>query len=140
MKTIMNKGLALLLAVSALFSCASAVTPDISTRAMEQIIRTSCGIGIADDGLATMSGSTAGDTNSTKVTVAMYLERQKTGGWSTVPGMSWTASTTTSVTIALNKSYYVDRGWNYRLRVEHSATGPNGTETRTSYSSAYEYK
>lgn len=89
---------------------------------------------ISDTGMATMSATTDGYFNSTEVTVSMYLERLQNGKWTTVSGMSWSSSKTTTSTVTLNKSRAVVSGYNYRLRSEHSATGPNGTDSTTVYS------
>lgn len=89
---------------------------------------------ISDKGMASMTASTLGFSNSTEVTVAMYLERQQNGKWTTVSGMSWSDSASDDFNIDLSKTRAVVSGYHYRLRSEHSATGPNGTEYDTVYS------
>ena len=120
-------------------SCASANEINITPRGWDIIAMTNYGFDIDDDGFMTAVGATTAIKSATKVTVGVYVERQKTGGWSVVPGMSWTSSSTTSTYVGIEKTRYLDKGWSYRLRVEHSATGESGTEYATSYSEAYYY-
>lgn len=131
---------ALFLAIGMCISGASANQPIIVPRAWSQIAVTTYSFDLNDNGQITVFGSTTGCDDSTEVTVEVYVERQKTGGWSTVPGMSWSESTTSSNHVSISKIRWVDSGYSYRLRVEHSATGPRGTETETSYSGTYSYE
>lgn len=127
---------AVFLCISPAFASASPIFPVTVTpySTWKQLSSTSNSFDISDKGMASMSADTDGRSNSTEVTVAMYLERLQNGKWSTVSGMSWSDSTTDDFTIVISKSRAVVSGYYYRLRSEHSATGPSGTETDTVYS------
>lgn len=113
---------------------------DITTYATwKQLSQTSNSFDISSTGVATMIADTQGRSNSTKVTVEMYLERLQNGTWTTVSGMSWSTSSTSDFYICLDKTRTVMSGYNYRLRSEHSAKGPNGTEYDTVYSGIIYY-
>lgn len=140
--------IALILCVTAVFSTtfayAAAIGPDSSInitpyQGWTQLNTTSNSFDISSKGMASMSAETIGFSSSTEVTVAMYLERLQNGKWTTVSGMSWSDSETSEFVVVLSKTRAVVSGYNYRLRSEHSATGPNGTETDTIYSGAIYY-
>lgn len=133
--------LATLFCLTPCFASAASPTPVTITPYSEwqQLRSTSNSFDISDSGMASMTADTDGRSNSTKVTVAMYLERLQNGTWSTVSGMSWSNSTTNDLTITLSKTRAVASGYYYRLRSEHSASGPNGTEYDTVYSGTVYY-
>lgn len=121
------------------FATADNFGPDISTYAWQQLATTSNTFTVDDDGKATIIATTGGRGNSTKITLDVYVERLNKGNWSTVSGMSWSTSSTTEIEISISKTRWMTSGYYYRLRTEHSATGPNGTETDTIYSNIYYY-
>lgn len=112
---------------------------DISTYAWKQLAATSNTFVVDDDGKATIIGTTSGYGSSTKITLDVYVERLNKGTWSTVSGMSWSTSSTSELDISISKTRWVTSGYYYRLRTEHSATGPYGTETDTIISDIYYY-
>lgn len=112
---------------------------DISPYAWKQLAATSNTFIVDDNGKATIGGMTTGAGSSTEVTLDVYVERLNKGAWSTVSGMSWSTSSTSEIYISISKTRWMTSGYYYRLRTEHSATGPNGTETDTIISDIYYY-
>lgn len=127
----------LIIGISSMASANS--SSEISTYAWKQLATTSNTFTVDDNGKATIIGTTAGHSSSTKITLDVYVERLNKGTWSTVTGMSWSTSSTTELDISISKTRWVTSGYYYRLRTEHSATGPNGTETDTIISDIYYY-
>lgn len=140
---VLKKLTALVLALTVVIGVSSIATAstnsDISTYAWQQLGSTSNTFTVDDDGKATIIGTTSGRGNSTKVTLDVYVERLNKGTWSTVSGMSWSSSSTSEIYLSISKTRWMTSGYYYRLRTEHSATGPNGTETDTIISDIYYY-
>ncbi len=140
---VLKKITALALAFSVIIGASSIATAnsnsDISTYTWKQLASTSNTFTVDDDGKATIIGTTTGHSSSTKITLDVYVEQLNKGTWSTVSGMSWSTSTTSEMTVSISKTRWMTSGYYYRLRTEHSATGPNGTETDTIISDIYYY-
>lgn len=132
--------LAIIFSISITSATAEEYSPNISTyNDWVQLLKTTNSFDISSSGVATMVATTMGERNSTKVTLDMYLERLQNGKWTTVSGMSWSTSSTSDYYVSLDKTRSVVSGYNYRLRTEHSAKGPNGMETDTIYSGSVYY-
>lgn len=130
--------LALCILFTLSLSAVASPNPEITPYSWSQLSKTQNSFDLnTNTGETTMTAGTTGNGDSTKTTVEIYLERLHNGVWETVPGMSWSSTSSTN-SVIISKIRWVEKGYNYRLRSEHSATGANGTEYDTIYSD-FEY-
>lgn len=69
--------------------------------------------------------------------IEMELQQKKSGSWTTIK--TWSDEHTNQV--ELSKSYYIEKGYSYRLKLTHTAIDSNDkvVETATDYSSIVSY-
>ncbi len=101
------------------------------------ILKNNCSFNINSDGLATCY-STVSAQNGYTVQVVMQLQQKGTGMWKTV--QSW--NDTDESFVVLDKTYQVEKGYDYRLMVVYIAYDSNGNQVESFYdmSSVVEYK
>ncbi len=110
--------------------CAEVANGQIETR-MTYIASYNVGLFIADNGIASISGSVSGKSGVTQTFVKVTLQKSVSGGWEDVE--SWEDSSD-SRSAFVNTTYQVSRG-TYRTVMTCSANGE--TKSQTSVTRTY---
>lgn len=118
--------MALVLVASATTMFASAATPVVLNSSDWTQMLASINSFDIKGGNAVMQATTQGTTDSTETTVDMYLEKLSGGKWIEVLSFNESAD---DFYIDASHTRAVSKGYNYRLRTVHTATGPRGTDT-----------